>query len=80
MKPRCGKCTACVDICPEHAFTGKPFHPEEPREERFDAAACDRYFKEQEKKHGVAVCGLCLWVCPHGQKRNAGLGERHSKI
>jgi epoxyqueuosine reductase QueG len=78
MKPQCGECTACVDICPEHAFTGRPFNPEEPRKERFDAAACDRYFKEQEKKQGVAVCGLCLWVCPHGQKRNAGPGNRLS--
>jgi NAD-dependent dihydropyrimidine dehydrogenase PreA subunit len=44
------------------------FSPDEPRELRFDAAACDRYFKEMEKEKGVAVCGLCLWVCPHGRK------------
>lgn len=68
MKPRCGECTECVDICPEHAFTGRMFSPGEPREARFDAAACDRYFTEQEKKQGVAVCGLCLWACPHGRK------------
>jgi len=79
MEPRCGKCTACIDICPEHAFTGRPFCSDEPREARFDAAMCDRYFKEQEKKHGVAVCGLCLWVCPHGLKTSAGPGKRHYK-
>ena len=38
----------------------------------FDAAACDRYFKEMEREKGVAVCGLCLYICPHG--RNAGKG------
>ncbi|MFA4825205.1 MAG: 4Fe-4S double cluster binding domain-containing protein [Methanoregula sp.] len=68
MEQQCGKCTACVDICPQHAFTGRPFHPDEPREARFDAAACDRYFKKLEKEQGVAVCGLCLWACPHGRK------------
>jgi len=69
MEPRCGKCTACVDICPVQAFTGRAFSPDEPREARFDAAACDRYYKEIEKETGFAgVCGLCLWVCPHGRK------------
>lgn len=69
MKPRCGECTECVDICPVHAFTGRMFSPDEPREAWFDAAACDRYYKEIEKELGAAgVCGLCLWVCPHGKK------------
>jgi epoxyqueuosine reductase QueG len=48
MKERCGTCTACVDICPVHAFTGRPFREDEPREARFDVAACDRYFKKLE--------------------------------
>jgi epoxyqueuosine reductase len=68
MEEQCGKCTACVEICPQQAFTGRPFSASEPREARFDAAACDRYFRELEKEKGVAVCGLCLWVCPHGRK------------
>lgn len=69
MKPRCGECTECVDICPVHAFTGRLFSPDEPREARFDAAACDRYYKQLEKDLGTAgVCGLCVWVCPHGKK------------
>jgi epoxyqueuosine reductase len=68
LKPRCGECTACVDICPVHAFTGRPFREDEPREARFDAAACDRYFKELEAKGGPGVCGLCLFVCPYGRK------------
>jgi epoxyqueuosine reductase QueG len=72
LEPRCGKCTECVDICPEHAFTGRMFSPKDPREARYDAAACDRYFKKLEKEQGVAVCGLCLWVCPHGRKGKSG--------
>ena len=27
MEPRCGRCTACVDICPVHAFTGQAVFP-----------------------------------------------------
>lgn len=73
MESQCGDCRACVDICPQDAFTGRPFDPDEPREARFDAAACDRYFREMEKEKGVAVCGLCLYVCPHGRK------TRHTK-
>ena len=56
MEQQCGECTACVDICPQHAFTGRPFHRDEPREARFDAAACDRYFRELEKSQWC--CGL----------------------
>jgi len=69
-KPQCGECTECMDICPVHAFTGRVFSPDEPREARFDAAACDRYYKQLEKEPGGAgVCGLCVWVCPHGKKK-----------
>jgi epoxyqueuosine reductase QueG len=76
IEPRCGECTACVDICPVKAFTGKAFSPDEPREARFDAAACDRYYKELEKTGGVAaVCGLCVWVCPHGRKKKPESGK-----
>jgi epoxyqueuosine reductase QueG len=68
MESRCGTCRACVDICPKHAFTGRTFQEAEPREARFDAAACDAYFKEMERTKGVPVCGLCLYVCPYGKK------------
>jgi epoxyqueuosine reductase len=73
MEPRCGKCTECVDICPVHAFTGRPFHADEPRKARFDAALCDRYFNEIETGSSPGVCGLCLYVCPFGRK-----GTHHS--
>lgn len=69
MDERCGDCTECVDICPVRAFTGRPFRESEPREMRYDAAKCDRYFAALREKHaGLAVCGMCLYVCPHGHR------------
>ena len=69
MDERCGDCEQCVEICPVNAFTGRPFRQEEPREVRYDASKCDRYFaKMREKDAEVAVCGLCLYVCPYGRR------------
>jgi epoxyqueuosine reductase len=67
MESRCGECQECVTTCPVQAFTGRVFDENEPREARFDASACDRFFREEEKRTGVAVCGMCLWVCPFGR-------------
>ena len=69
MEERCGDCRECVDICPVRAFKGRPFRTEAPREDRFHAARCDRYLSWMRRKNAeTAVCGLCLYVCPHGRK------------
>ncbi|MFA7695620.1 MAG: 4Fe-4S double cluster binding domain-containing protein [Methanoregula sp.] len=68
LEQRCGKCTQCTDACPQTAITGREFHEAETREARFDAAACDRYFREMEQDRGIAVCGMCLYICPYGRK------------
>jgi len=66
---QCGTCHECVAICPVHAFTGRPFREGEPRELRYDASKCDRYFeKMRQKQPGLEVCGLCVYVCPYGRK------------
>jgi len=67
MAEQCGDCQACVDICPPHAFTGRPFREGEPRELRYDAHACSRYLASRGESVGVGVCGLCLYVCPYGR-------------
>jgi epoxyqueuosine reductase len=72
LEQQCGACTACVDICPQYAFTGRSFHSNESREARYDSAACDRFFKEMEKSQNVAVCGMCLYICPYGRKPRSG--------
>jgi len=69
MEDRCRTCVQCVEVCPVKAFTGQPFREHEPREARYDASKCDRYFVKMRKKHAaLAVCGLCLYVCPHGRQ------------
>jgi epoxyqueuosine reductase QueG len=69
MEERCGECRECVDICPVRAFTGKSFREEEPREVRYDAGKCDRYLEAMKQKDPeLAVCGMCLYVCPHGRR------------
>jgi epoxyqueuosine reductase QueG len=71
MQERCGACNQCVEICPVNAFTGKAFTESDPREKRFDAGKCDRFFEAKRKKDAeTAVCGLCLYICPYGNKRN----------
>ena len=67
MDDGCGDCVECVEICPVRAFTGRAFRAEEPREMRFDAGKCDRYFDKLEEQGKVGVCGLCLYICPYGR-------------
>jgi epoxyqueuosine reductase QueG len=62
-------CRGCVDACPVSAFTGKSFVESEPREARYDARKCQDYLRELESKKELAVCGMCIAVCPHGRKR-----------
>ena len=64
----CGDCRACVDICPAHAFTGRNYAEGEPREARFDVRTCEAYLRNRREDTGLAVCGLCLSVCPYGRR------------
>lgn len=68
MDVQCGECRECVDICPTKAFAGKNFCADEPREVRYDARKCEKYFDAMKSNGQIAVCGMCLFVCPHGRK------------
>lgn len=70
MDSRCGTCDECVRTCPVNAFTGRSFIEGESREMRYDAKRCEDYFKVMERKGQIAVCGLCVYVCPHGRKES----------
>ncbi len=66
VESRCGTCRQCVDACPVQAFTGELFREDEPRDVRYNARACEQYFDDLKAQNRVAVCGLCLYACPHG--------------
>jgi epoxyqueuosine reductase QueG len=63
---RCGSCTLCVDLCPINAFTGDEFDASVPVDERFNRRECDEYLSERTGPLGVPICGICVYVCPHG--------------
>lgn len=69
MKEQCGGCQECIQVCPVGAITGRPFREDEPREARYDAHKCQSYHKVLECKLDIGVCGMCLYVCPHGRHR-----------
>lgn len=65
----CKTCARCVDICPAKALTGAPFNPAEPRDVRFTATKCDEYTTERMKTFGDVNCGLCVYICPYGNRQ-----------
>jgi epoxyqueuosine reductase len=67
---RCGSCTECVKACPAQAIRGRNFRDGEDRSARFDFAACQDYFDRMKRDdRRKPVCGMCLYVCPHGRGR-----------
>ena len=68
MESQCGECTACADICPANAIKGRIFTEDEPREMRYDALNCEAYLNSLISAGKPSVCGMCLYVCPHGRK------------
>ncbi len=68
LESQCGECDVCVTACPPGAFTGRVFREDEPREARYDVHKCEAYLLSRRETLGQAVCGLCLYSCPYGQK------------
>jgi epoxyqueuosine reductase QueG len=69
MEPLCGECMECAKACPASAILGRNFIEHEPREARMDARKCEGFYDEMEAQGKVAVCGMCLYICPKGRKR-----------
>jgi|GEM_PF-5571654 len=52
-----------------HGMDISPEMLEACRKKGFDARKCDRQFsKMRADNEETAVCGLCLYTCPHGRK------------
>ncbi len=71
----CGRCLRCVEACPAKALKGNAWYPGLARDAILDAAACDRWKKENYYKyHQGHNCGICSSVCPYGRKVLKRLG------
>ena len=69
IESKCVDCSECVNICPVNAFTGETFRENEPREARYDAKKCEEYLYNPKSDSEWTVCGLCVYVCPHGKNK-----------
>ena len=70
-RSRCGKCRACVDVCPAHAPVGRPWETGLARAEYLNAFACAATARElAARRTGVqgTFCGICIAACPWTQK------------
>lgn len=70
MEQRCDDCNMCVTACPANAFKDVTFNKADPREKRYDAVACSKYFDKLEKEGRPRLCGICVKVCPWGLQKN----------
>ncbi|MBR5155762.1 MAG: epoxyqueuosine reductase [Clostridia bacterium] len=65
----CGDCKLCTVSCPAMAIRGENWNPGEDRERIIDAKACSDFMKKKFQHIGRGVvCGICMKVCPKGQK------------
>jgi len=74
-KSMCDDCHHCVDHCPAKAIKGNNWQLGAPRDSIYDAFACCEIAIKLSKKVGiqstigrVAICGICINVCPWTQK------------
>jgi epoxyqueuosine reductase QueG len=67
-KNQCGTCRKCQEACPAGAIQGNAWFPGLPREELVDVRRCDAWKIEHYAEFKGQVCGICMAVCPYGQK------------
>ena len=71
LEGRCGGCRLCVEACPAGAIRGQEWRAGMAREELLDARTCRREAKRLLKERvgaDEAVCGICVAICPCGQR------------
>lgn len=59
---RCGRCTACIDACPQAAGKDVLWRAGMTRDELYDEKACEA--KTYEHPEWDGTCGVCQSVCP----------------
>jgi epoxyqueuosine reductase len=76
-KNYCGKCRKCVEACPAGALVGNLWTPGLPREELVNVHRCDDWKIKHYSEFKAQVCGICMAVCPFGQKSLQRTGVAH---
>ena len=65
----CQTCNLCAKSCPAMAITGEDWREGDAREIIVDAKACSDFMKKKFQHIGRgSVCGICMKVCPFGQR------------
>jgi epoxyqueuosine reductase QueG len=70
----CGDCTACIDVCPTQALSGKNWQVGMDRDSLVDAFSCRNAARELLIKRtgaevsGRTFCGICIAACPWTKK------------
>ena len=68
---RCGECSACARVCPARAIEGVEWQAGVDRDELVAAWSCwetARRLLRERVGADSAVCGVCVSVCPVGQR------------
>lgn len=73
---RCGDCTACVDICPGKACSGRNWSQGMLREAFWDPRACMAGMQKvsMARLGRSGICGMCIAACPFTQSYLRRLG------
>ena len=72
MERGCGSCEICKNACPAKAITGNDYVYGNARDTVFDARRCSEHMKTYKDIGRGAVCGICMRVCPHNQRKAKG--------
>ena len=68
----CGRCTACVKLCPAQAIKGHDWSVGVSRDDLVDAPTCRKVARQRAElgfgRADVTICGKCIEVCPFTKK------------
>lgn len=68
---RCGSCTACADVCPGKAVSGKVWSAGVDRNDFFNPYACRkaaRALARERIQREITLCGRCIAACPYTKR------------
>lgn len=68
---QCGKCNICVEKCPAQAANGISWEIGIDRDSFYNPFKCRKYCRKvsyENIQKEISLCGLCIAICPKGQK------------